>query len=276
MKTLYQILEVPSTASKEDIKKAYKRLSFKFHPDRNNGEEFYEERIKELNYAYTILSNDYKKSAYDNKIRAEEEALQALRRKKEEDASRKKREEFQKANFASGYNTKKSDSNTQARPNVPPKQTSYNSSKQTQSNSRTNKTNAKESNNNALYVGISILGFLVIVTLFFVSPSNKDYVVKQPDLFPDTPTKQYSPIHHKQKKKNHNKSKANVLTDSSSFPQNTDTEIDSQKNIVPTIIYTKSTVHDTTSKSIAKKPKWYQFKKLKAWKRKKNEINKGY
>eukprot|EP01132_Coremiostelium_polycephalum_P009997 gene9997-12260_t len=59
---LYEFLGVEPTASEHDIKKAYKRLARLYHPDKNPGSD---EKFKELNAVYEILSNPQKKSTYD-------------------------------------------------------------------------------------------------------------------------------------------------------------------------------------------------------------------
>src|ERR1700753_1783320 len=61
----YEILEVPKTATKEEIKKAYRKVALKFHPDRNQGDKAAEEKFKEAAEAYEILSDDKKRSQYD-------------------------------------------------------------------------------------------------------------------------------------------------------------------------------------------------------------------
>jgi molecular chaperone DnaJ len=61
----YQVLDVPRTASEADIKKAYRRLAMKYHPDRNPGDHTAEEKFKEAKEAYEILSDAQKKAAYD-------------------------------------------------------------------------------------------------------------------------------------------------------------------------------------------------------------------
>ena len=59
----YEILGVNKNATAEDIKKAYRRLAMKFHPDRNSGEEDTEERFKEASEAYEILSDGDRRAA---------------------------------------------------------------------------------------------------------------------------------------------------------------------------------------------------------------------
>lgn len=61
----YEILEVPKTATKEEIKKAYRKVALKFHPDRNQGDKAAEEKFKEAAEAYEVLSDPDKKSKYD-------------------------------------------------------------------------------------------------------------------------------------------------------------------------------------------------------------------
>ena len=61
----YDILGVNKSASKDEIKKAYRTTAFKFHPDKNPGNKVAEEKFKEASEAYGILSDDKKKSNYD-------------------------------------------------------------------------------------------------------------------------------------------------------------------------------------------------------------------
>ena len=61
----YQVLDVPKTASEADIKKAYRRLAMKFHPDRNPDDHEAEEKFKEAKEAYETLTDTQKRAAYD-------------------------------------------------------------------------------------------------------------------------------------------------------------------------------------------------------------------
>jgi molecular chaperone DnaJ len=65
-KDYYKILEVEKTASPEDIKKSYRALALKFHPDKNPNNKEAEDKFKELSEAYEILSDPEKRKKYDN------------------------------------------------------------------------------------------------------------------------------------------------------------------------------------------------------------------
>lgn len=62
---LYETLGVPRTATSKDIRKAYRELARKYHPDRNQGNKQAEERFKEASYARDILLNEEKRKLYD-------------------------------------------------------------------------------------------------------------------------------------------------------------------------------------------------------------------
>jgi curved DNA-binding protein len=64
-KDYYDILGVKRNASEEEIKKAYRKLALKYHPDRNKGDKKAEERFKEISEAYAVLSNKEKRTQYD-------------------------------------------------------------------------------------------------------------------------------------------------------------------------------------------------------------------
>ena len=61
----YEVLGVEKSASKEDLKKAYRKLAMQFHPDRNPDNKEAEEKFKEAAEAYEILSDDDKRANYD-------------------------------------------------------------------------------------------------------------------------------------------------------------------------------------------------------------------
>jgi curved DNA-binding protein len=64
-KDYYKILGVTKSASPDDIKKAYRKLAMKYHPDRNKSNKEAEEKFKEISEAYAVLSDSEKKKQYD-------------------------------------------------------------------------------------------------------------------------------------------------------------------------------------------------------------------
>lgn len=65
MRTHYDVLGVSSSSSSEEIKAAYKRLAIQYHPDKNPGDSSAEEKFKEVNNSYQVLSDPYQRSNYD-------------------------------------------------------------------------------------------------------------------------------------------------------------------------------------------------------------------
>jgi molecular chaperone DnaJ len=61
----YEILGVPRNAAGDEIKKAYRQLALKYHPDRNQGDADAEEKFKEASEAYSVLADKEKRSIYD-------------------------------------------------------------------------------------------------------------------------------------------------------------------------------------------------------------------
>jgi curved DNA-binding protein len=64
-KDLYAVLGVPRDASEDQIRKAYRQLARRYHPDVNPNDKAAEERFKEISYAYDVLSDSEKRSRYD-------------------------------------------------------------------------------------------------------------------------------------------------------------------------------------------------------------------
>jgi curved DNA-binding protein len=61
----YEVLGVKKDSSTQDIKKAYRKLAMKYHPDRNKGDKEAEEKFKKLSEAYAVLSDPEKRKEYD-------------------------------------------------------------------------------------------------------------------------------------------------------------------------------------------------------------------
>ncbi len=65
MEDYYARLGVNKNASEDEIKKAYRNLAFKYHPDRNPGDKDAEEKFKQISEAYSVLSDSTKRAQYD-------------------------------------------------------------------------------------------------------------------------------------------------------------------------------------------------------------------
>ena len=62
----YEVLGISKNASLEDVKKAYRKKAIENHPDKHKGDPGAEEKFKEINEAYSVLSNKQKRATYDN------------------------------------------------------------------------------------------------------------------------------------------------------------------------------------------------------------------
>ena len=68
MQSYYEILGIPSSASEDEIKKAYRKLSKTLHPDKNDSDTFFNNYFQKINEAYSILGDIEKRKQYDNSI----------------------------------------------------------------------------------------------------------------------------------------------------------------------------------------------------------------
>ena len=64
-KDFYEILGVSKNASDDEIKKSYRKLAMKYHPDRNKGDKEAEKKFKEINEAYKVLLKKFLKKNYE-------------------------------------------------------------------------------------------------------------------------------------------------------------------------------------------------------------------
>jgi curved DNA-binding protein CbpA len=106
MKSHYEILGLEPDATFEDIKKAYRKLSLKFHPDKNQGDEYFASMFRQINDAYSVLSDAEKRRSYDHlRIRASEaeRGAEALKNKERELAEREQRLRANQANWKKSF-----------------------------------------------------------------------------------------------------------------------------------------------------------------------------
>jgi len=98
IKDYYYILGIKRSSSTQEIKSAYRKLAVKFHPDKNDGDKFFEERFKDIQEAYEVLSHDLEKQQYDNQLRGNktENFDESNVRRYEEELKRKYAEELTK------------------------------------------------------------------------------------------------------------------------------------------------------------------------------------
>ncbi len=109
MKDYYYILGITTVSTTEQVKKAYKKLALKFHPDKNDGDKYFEDKFKEIQEAYEVLSVPGKRKAYDEKLRHFKHSDFSAFKSKEEELRRreedlKRREEELKRKAASSSN----------------------------------------------------------------------------------------------------------------------------------------------------------------------------
>ncbi len=65
MESYYDILNVEKTAGDDEIKRAFRKLAMKYHPDKNPNDKLAEEKFKKVNEAYSVLSDPQKRRSYD-------------------------------------------------------------------------------------------------------------------------------------------------------------------------------------------------------------------
>lgn len=75
MKDYYYFLGVSGDASEEDIKKAYRKLSLKYHPDKNENDDFFAARFREIQEAYETLSDKGRRYTYDQNLESHQKSF---------------------------------------------------------------------------------------------------------------------------------------------------------------------------------------------------------
>jgi hypothetical protein len=89
----YQILGLSNKSTKEEIKKAYRLYATKFHPDKQDGDKFFEERFKEIQEAYEVLINDEKREKYNSKFYNDTFIEKQKKQAQKEQETKKKQQE---------------------------------------------------------------------------------------------------------------------------------------------------------------------------------------
>jgi len=110
MGNYYHILGISQGATPDEVKRAYRKLSLKFHPDRNGGDEYFTQMFRQVNSAYDTLTDPEKRRIYDSNLRDQQNArLNAERVKKleeelaKEQLLRQKKPEFKKSYYPNNY-----------------------------------------------------------------------------------------------------------------------------------------------------------------------------
>ncbi|MET3530788.1 molecular chaperone DnaJ [Chryseobacterium flavum] len=75
MKDYYYFLGISQDASEEDVKKAYRKLSLKYHPDKNDNDDFFADRFREIQEAYETLSDPVRRRTYDQNLESHQRSF---------------------------------------------------------------------------------------------------------------------------------------------------------------------------------------------------------
>jgi len=210
MKNYYHILGLNPSCTQEEIKKAYRKLSVKFHPDKNNEDAFFADMFKQINEANEVLSDLEKRKIYDRKIKEWE----GLRK----DSSTK-----------SNSNGKEQYSESQDRIAIVLKLEQYLKLKETEKIYREQVQQAKEVPIPRHFTLIKALGLIAILLLIFVVNKNLSHT-RNTELLPET-KEEIPKLEEPPKENNYNDQSVNENVDSpSSDPYLEDTQ--SQNTII--------------------------------------------
>ena len=170
MRDYYYILGIKENSSLQEIKTAYRKLALKFHPDKNEGEKYFEEMFKAILEGYEILSDTEKRKSYEielKEFKSSKTNRDSLRnseekfKKKYEEQKRKSEEEFQKKenDIRAYYETKIKNINEQNEKRIKEEAERTNKSKITSSNEQ------QDANTSASKIQIGFTKEQVLMTL---------------------------------------------------------------------------------------------------------------
>lgn len=256
---------IAPNATKEQIKSAYRKLSMKFHPDKNDGDFYFETMFKNINEANEILSDDKKRANYNFQFKQFTEsknnnfADQAEMRRKEEELRRKQEELYQKE-----QELKRQQHRSQS-PAPPPV------ASQTEPEFDWGKVS-----NFFILLNVLLLGLILVTPnkngraadgvskvknakLIQPPPAGRNYSTKSPKV--DTTDDNTYLIDTVREMK------ASISKENEVVEEKAKTQVSISRNDSAQVLPIKID-------SVDKKPKWYQFKKLKEWKKKQKEQKK--
>ena len=110
-KNYYRILEIPTQATDEQIKLAYRRLVKKWHPDLNNNSQESQERLKEVNEAYEILSDPIARTIYNQTISADTNIRSSENLKTETEIKKEKEQKARQDRVKNRYENRTEEAN---------------------------------------------------------------------------------------------------------------------------------------------------------------------
>ncbi|MBK7888517.1 MAG: DnaJ domain-containing protein [Bacteroidetes bacterium] len=102
MKNYYEILQIKNFATNEEIKKSFRMLAIKYHPDKNKGRKDFEEKFKEIANAYEVLTDSIKKGDFDLRL-----SRQNLNKKATEPTTRTNYSEPNRPTYTEGKKVEK-------------------------------------------------------------------------------------------------------------------------------------------------------------------------
>lgn len=261
MKNYYDILGVPLNATKEQIKSAYRKLSLKFHPDKNNGEQFFEALFKSINEAHEVLIDEGKRIRYNSQLKAFNDRTSSsanqsdiLRREEE---IRKQQEELHKREQELRQRE---------------------STKETESTASVQST---ETDWGTIINYLLVLNFFLVLLIFVIPHKSKRASTTK--TIPANTTSETAPRNPPVSKKAHASTPAKTDIKTHQKVTKTDTAADGQSMpqspaTTTSPVATQGIVNNTQlqtdtgqAQSPPKKPKWFQFKKKRELKRKQQE-----